>query len=94
LNGVKAVLAAFRQDAHAIDHRIRTLDCGAHAVVIAQIGKDRLDLTDSAIRAHEKRLVRAPHRHPHPPALLGHAACDVSADKSRTAENGDELRHG
>ena len=93
LHGVKAILARLGQNTHAIDDRIGTMDGRAHAGIIAQIGQDRLNLSDNAVGAHEKCLVRAAHRDAHAPTFFGHAARDVSADKSRSAENGDELRH-
>jgi hypothetical protein len=93
LHQAEGVLAPLGQDADAVHHRIRAMDRGAHAVVVADIGEDRLHLTDRAIGAHEDRFVRAADGDADAPALLGHAARDVAADKARSAKYRDEFRH-
>jgi hypothetical protein len=81
------------EDADAVHHRIRAMDRRAHAVVVADIGEDRLHLTDRAIGTHEDRFVRAADGHAYAPALLGHAARDIAADKARSTKYRDEFRH-
>jgi hypothetical protein len=49
LHQPEGVLARFGQDADAVHHRIRAMDRGAHAVVVADIGENRLHLADRAI---------------------------------------------
>ena len=93
LNGVEAVLAALRKNSHAVHHRVGTCQRRAHAVVVADIRKHRLDLSDHPIGFDEHRLVRAAHRDPYAPTCLRHPARDITADKAGPAENSDELCH-
>jgi hypothetical protein len=91
--GRRCSCRARRQDADAVHHRIGAMDRGAHAVVVADIGEDRLHLADRAIGTHEDRFVRAADGDADAPTLLGHAARDVAADKARSAKDRDEFRH-
>jgi hypothetical protein len=69
------------------------MDRGAHAVVVADVGRIGSTWPDRAIGTHENRLVRAAHRNADAPAFLGHAARDVAPDKARTAKDRHEFRH-
>jgi hypothetical protein len=69
------------------------MDRGTYAVIVTDVRKNRFDLTYNAVGAHEPRLVGAADSHAHTPAFLGHAARDITANKARSAENGDKLRH-
>jgi hypothetical protein len=93
LHEAEGVLAAFGEDADAVHDRIGAMDRGAHAVVVTDIGEDRLHLTDRAVGAHEDRFVRAADGDADAPTLLGHAARDIAADKARSAKYRDEFRH-
>jgi len=73
---------------------IRAFHRRRHRGIVADVAEHRLDLSDHAIGAHEERLVRSAHRHPHTPARVGHPARDVAPQKARTAVDGHQFRHG
>jgi hypothetical protein len=91
LHRIEIVAPARVKGAHAVHHRIGALHGGAHRIVVTDVAKDRLHLTDGAIGAHEHGLVRAADRNPDAPALPGHALRDIPSDEPRAAVYGYQL---
>ena len=56
-------------------------------VRIAQIGLDRMDLTDVAQRLQMEREIGTAHRDPDPPAPPRQGTHHMPADKARTAKD-------
>jgi hypothetical protein len=92
MDRAEAVDAAPVQDAHEIDDRVGTGHRRRDGPLVAQAGGDRRDLPDRAHRLQEQRAVRAPHRHPHDPAVARQALHQIAADEAGPAEDGDGAR--
>ncbi len=91
LHGRKALAPRSFMNADEVDDRIGAAHGGRDRSRIAQIGLDRVDLTDHAQRLQEPGEIGPANRDAHAVAALDQRANDVAADKSRAAEDRDEL---
>ena len=82
--------AAFREDAHEIDDRIRPPHGGCNGVWIAQVRLRGVDLPDAAQRLQMTRKMRPTACDPHAPAALGEGAHDITSEKTAAAKNNRE----
>ena len=89
-HGVETLVAALEQDTDQIDYGVRVAHRRRDRIRIAQIGLHRLDLADPAHRPQVTTQFRPAHRDPDPVAAAGKRPHRMAAEKSRTAEHGDQ----
>ena len=82
------------EDAHEIDHRVRSGHGGGDRGRVAQVGLDDFDLADIAHHLDLWGQVRTADRHADAIARLGQSPDRVATDKSAAAENRHLSLHG
>ena len=98
--GLRAPPGAFRMDrletlrtrlvehADEVDRHVSALDGGGHRRVVADVRRDRRDLTDIAHGLEEERAFRPPDGDADAVAPAGELAHGIAADEAGTAEHG------
>ena len=89
----EALLAVAEQHAGQVDDGVGALERARHGVVVADIAFEELDLSEMARRQKIIRQIGTAADRADAPARFGQRAHRMAADKSRGAEDGDEVAH-
>src|SRR2546423_4896405 len=94
VNGLKFLRSALKENAGEIDRRIGLSHQHRKIVTFDQIGLDDLDLPDPPHRTQKVRSVWVAHTDANAPPLSRQCPHNVTPEKTRTTDDGDEFRRG
>ena len=92
MHRIQGLFSGWLKDSDEVDGRVRPFQSALDLILIAQIGLNGMDLTDTALRLEMDRVIRPAHGNPNAAARLCQRLYNVAPQKSGTAENCNQSR--